>query len=493
MVESSQSRASQLAAIDHIVVLMLENRSFDHLLGFLYTESGNVSPSGQDFKGLRGDENNPGPDGQPVSVFRIEPSMPGAYLMPGADPGEGFVATNQQLFGTVVPPSSPVAPTNSGFVTNFAQKLESATAAGSPMVRGTAPHHIMGVFTPASLPILSTLARSYAVCDHWFASVPSQTMPNRAFAAAATSQGHMDDETKTFTCPSIFGLATTHGVTWRIYGYDQEPLTRLDFPDITDSDDAHFGLFNDFQAAAAEGTLAAYTFLEPSWPSTGNSQHPNYDVALGEQLIHDVYQSLRNGPRWNQTLLIITYDEHGGCYDHVAPPWGAAAPDDSIGEFGFKFDRYGIRVPGVIVSPLITPGVVYRAPAGGPPIDHTSILKTVERRWGLPALTRRDAVAPDLGGVLTLTAPRTDDALAGVSVPVSRSQTPSTTRPSRLQQIHAELVSRLPTPDDHGPSQPGLQTLPTNSDYADFIRNRTAAWKESRVARQRSSVVTEGP
>jgi phospholipase C len=125
----------------------------------------------------------------------------------------------------------------------------------------------------------------------------------------------------------------------------------------------------------------------------GNSQHPNYDVALGEQLIHDVYYALRNGPAWNQTVLIVTHDEHGGCYDHVSPPTGAVAPDSSAGEFGFDFTRYGVRVPAVLVSPLITAGTVFR-PSGTVPLDHTSILKTVETRWGLPPLTARGASTP---------------------------------------------------------------------------------------------------
>ena len=176
-------------------------------------------------------------------------------------------------------------------------------------------------------------------------------------------------------------------------------------------------MFSDFAAAAKGGTLPAFTFLEPSWSSTGNSQHPNYDVALGEQLIHDVYETLRGGPGWPQTLLVITYDEHGGCYDHVPPPSGATPPDNDAGEFGFDFTRFGVRVPTVLVSPLIAPGTVYRVPAGSTPLDHTSILKTVEQRWGLPSLTARDAAAPGFGDVLTLTAPRTDDVLAGVTVP----------------------------------------------------------------------------
>jgi phospholipase C len=204
---------------------------------------------------------------------------------------------------------------------------------------------------------------------------------------------------------------------------------------------SHFGLFKDFRAAAAAGTLPAFTFLEPSWASTGNSQHPNYDVALGEQLIHDVYEALRAGPGWNQTLLVLTYDEHGGCYDHVSPPWGATPPDNTAGEFGFAFDRFGARVPAVLVSPLTAPGTVYRVPAGSVPLDHTSILKTIEQRWSLPSLTARDAAAPGFGDVLTLTDPRTDDVLAGVTVPVSGSAGPSAGQVSHLEAIREELVS----------------------------------------------------
>jgi phospholipase C len=118
-----------------------------------------------------------------------------------------------------------------------------------------------------------------------------------------------------------------------------------------------------------------------------------------------VYYALRNGPAWDQTLLIVTYDEHGGRYDHVAPPSGAVPPDSCAGEFGFDFTRFGVRVPAVRVSPLIAPGTVFR-PSGTVPLDHTSILRTVETRWGLPALAARDAAAPDVGDVLTLAQPR---------------------------------------------------------------------------------------
>jgi phospholipase C len=467
----------QLGAIDHIVVLMLENRSFDHMLGYLYADRQNQSLAGQAFEGLTGQENNPDSSGTTVPVFQITSSTPNAYFMPGADPGEGYANTNEQLFGSVTAPAPPVA-TNLGFVTDYTTALaQDAQNPNRTVVAGTTAKDIMGVFPPAMLPVLAGLARGFAVCDHWHASVPTQTMPNRAFVSAATSQGHMDDLTKSFTCPSIFGAMTQHDVAWRIFGYDADPLTRLNFPDTTAAPNANFGLFTDFQAAASAGTLPSYSFLEPSWTSTGNSQHPNYDVALGEQLILAIYQALRQGPAWNSTLLIVTYDEHGGCYDHVAPPTTAVPPDASVGEFGFDFTRFGVRVPAVLVSPWISPGTVFRQPSGT--LDHTSILATVERRFGVPPLTARDRAAPDLGAALTETSPRSDDPLQGVSAPAASPGNPSVGLPSDLQQINAELVARLPAPGQPQ-AQGELSTLNTTDDYTSFIRRRTEAWKATK-------------
>ena len=334
-------------------------------------------------------------------------------LTPARDTRRPTASTTANIDG---PTSSGQAATCQGFVTDFAYTIgwESTDTAGDwNIVAGTTASDIMGCFTPQALPVISALAQGYAVCDAWFASVPTETMPNRAFAGCGTSQGHLDDHTKTFTSQSIFGLLGANGISWGIYGYDAEPLTANTFTDIAGASGGTIGKFTDFQSAAAAGTLPSYTFLEPSWTSTGNSQHPNYDVALGEQLIHDVYEALRSGPGWNQTLFILTYDEHGGCYDHVAPPWGATPPDDLAAEFsfGFAFNRFGARVPTVLISPLIAPGTVYRVPAGTVPLDHTSVLKTVEQRWSLPALTARDAAAPGFGDVLTLATARTDDVL----------------------------------------------------------------------------------
>jgi phospholipase C len=471
-----------LEQIQHVVVLMLENRSFDHMLGLLYRDRQNVSLAGQPFEGLTGHETNLDAHGTSVAAFAIDHTQPLAYFMPGADPGEGYQQTNMQLFGALSAPSAPVA-TNAGFVKDFDSTISWDKNNHRSVLAGTVAKNIMGMFPPAMLPVLSGLARGYAVCDHWFSSAPTETMPNRAFVCAATSQGHLDDKTKSFTAPSIFGLLGQHGLAWAIYGYDQEPLTRLDFPDTIAASDDHFGLFKDFQDAAQKGTLGAYTFLEPSWSSTGNSQHPNYDVALGEQLIHDVYYALRNGPGWNATLLIITYDEHGGCYDHVPPPQGAVTPDAAVGEFGFDFKRFGVRVPTVLVSPRIAQGTVLRAAAGKTPFDHTSILKTVETRWKLPALTARDKAAPDVGSIVTLATPRTDDPLEGVVVPVSKTASPHSDAdpPSHLQEIHADLVAALPVPDAKGVTQHVMPALKTGADYASYIRTRTAEWKASRA------------
>jgi phospholipase C len=477
------SNGNMLSSIEHVVVLMLENRSFDHMLGFLYADTGNKSPSGQDFEGLTGDESNPDSNGKPVQVFQITKSMKNAYFMPGSDPGEGYTATNSQLFGNVDAPTPPVA-TNQGFVTDFAYTLgwqKNNPSWAKQILPGTVANNIMGCYTPEMLPVISALARGYAVCDHWYSSAPTETFPNRAFANAATSQGHMDDHTKVYTVKCIFDRMTEQNVSWMIYGYDSPPLTQKDFPGTISAPASNFGLFKEFQASAAAGTLPAYTFLEPEWSASGNSQHPNYDVAKGEQLMHDVYYALRNGKAWNQTLLVITYDEHGGCYDHVPPPQGATPPDDSVGEYGFDFKRFGVRVPTILISPLIAPGTVFRVPDGSMPLDHTSTLKTLEKRWNLPSLTARDAAAPDFGDVLTLPKPRTDDPLKGVVVPKSKGKGPDPTQPSHIEQAHAELASQLPVKDGKGNARPSeTGQLRTSKDYKAYIRSRTAAWEAQR-------------
>ncbi|MGH3471391.1 MAG: alkaline phosphatase family protein [Nocardioidaceae bacterium] len=456
--------AAGLAAVDHVVLLMLENRSLDHMLGYLYQGSGNVSPAGDPFDGLTGNEACPDNGGTAVPVYPITPTTPHAYFMPGADPGEGYAATNDQCYQTTTPPAAGEVAPMTGFVTDYQAAIAANKARGWYVVPGTAPNWIMGCYTPEALPVLSALAAGYAVCDRWYCSAPTMTMPNRAFVSAGTSQGHMDDATKTFTVPSIFGSLTGASVPWKIYGYSSSPLTRLDFPDVTSAPATNFGVFADFQAQAAAGNLPGYAFLEPGWGSTGNSEHPNYDVALGEAMLLDTYRAVRDGPAWDSTLLIVTYDEHGGCYDHVPPPWGATPPDDSIGEFGFDFTRFGPRVPTVLVSPLIPAGTVHRVPDGSAPFDHTSVLATIEHRWNLNPLTRRDAAAPDVGGALTLATPRTDDPLAKVTAPTPPpTPTELAIQPSHLLQVQAELLAR-----QRGRLEE-LAGLVTSNDYQGYI------------------------
>jgi phospholipase C len=470
---------SLLQSIDHFVVVMLENRSFDHMLGFLYADQGNVSTAGQPFEGLSGNERNSDGKGGQVAVFKIQPTDPHAYLMPGADPGEGYLNTNYQLFGSEQQPNPLVAATNQGFVTNFASTLAWESKQSGRVIAGTAASQVMGMFTPQTLPILSGLASGYAVCDYWFGSIPTQTIPNRAFMAMATSQGIVQDASrKVYTAPSIYNLLTQHGQTWAIYSDSGASLTRGLVSDITSAPAAHFGQFADFQKAVKQGTLPAYAFLEPSWGSSGNNQHPPYNVALGEQFLHDVYYTLFGSPVWGSTLLIITYDEHGGCYDHVPPPENAVAPDNSVGELGFTFTRFGPRVPTVLVSPLIPAGTVFRA-LGPTPFDHTSILATVEKRFGLPSLTKRDAAAPDVGGVLTLQQPRRDDPLHGVAVPVSKATPVHAPGPTHLEQTVAESASLLPVSDTtDGGYHHEMPIFKSGAEAVDYARKRYQAFDE---------------
>jgi phospholipase C len=468
--------ANQLGQIQHIVQLMLENRALDHVLGFLYADTGNVSPQGAPFEGLTGAETNPDPNGAPVVVFPFPANRTHPYQMPGADPAEGFLNMNQQLFSTATPTPGQ-APANNGYIVSFKGAIAYDRAHGyTDTASDVQPDDIMGCYTPALLPILSGLAKGFAVCDSWFCSVPTETIPNRGFANAGTSQGHLGDNIKAYTCPSIFGRLSDKGLDWAIYGYVTAPLTRTDFPDTLHADASHFGLFSDFQKRAAAGTLPAYTFLEPNFSETGNSQHPNYDMSAGETLIHDVYTALRNGPGWASTLLIITYDESGGTYDHVPPPWGATPPGDgTVGELGFDFTRFGPRIPAVLVSPLIAAGTVYRG-AGGP-IDHTSVLKTIQERWGTVTLTARDAAAASLADVLTLTAPRTDDPLLDVTPPAPPSPGPHHQhKPSKLEKLHAQRVAALPIEGEHGVYEEAEPPLDDSDTIRGFINARMAAW-----------------
>src|SRR6478672_4657045 len=215
-----------LESIDHVILLMLENRSFDHLLGYLYPRSG-------DFDGLDGTESNRDLAGTEVSVHPITPEMENAYYYPLANPAEGFVATNEQLFSSATAPADGKA-ANDGFITSFARELANPAHPLDPKLIGAQPSSIMDMYSPETLPVLCGLAKGFAVCDRWFASVPTQTLPNRAFAVAGTSLGYTDNSAHglpAFNTPSVFGKLADAGQTWTIYGYSGRPLTSHDFPD----------------------------------------------------------------------------------------------------------------------------------------------------------------------------------------------------------------------------------------------------------------------
>ena len=486
-----------LDSIDYVILLMLENRSFDHMLGYLY-------PKRTDFDGLDGTESNRDTAGRAVSVFPVTPDKENAYYYPLANPAEGFTATNEQLFSSPVAPADGKA-TNDGFVTSFASELAHPAHPLDPKLVGADPSSIMGMYSPETLPVLSGLAKGFAVCDRWFASVPTQTFPNRAFAVAGTSLGYTDNSARgvpAFDTPSVFGRLADAGQTWKIYGYSGRPLTANDYPDTIKPGPGctvEAG-FEKFQSDAASGQLAALSYLEPEWAKYSrrkgahsndhnfqvqNDQHPVSNLAVGEKFIYDVYTALRgNRAVWEKSLLIITYDEHGGNYDHVAPDTGATPPDDIVGASGFDFTRFGVRVPAVIVSPLIPPGTVLRAPAESPPYDHTSIIATLRARFHLNALGKRDAVAPHLGPILTLPEPRTDDPLAGVTVPTAANPvlqpgSPSIGEaPSSFLEAKAIAAAQLPVADQpiENPEQT-VAALSTAAEQYAFIQDRLHAWE----------------
>jgi phospholipase C len=491
-----------LDSIDHVVLVMLENRSFDHMLGFLYPKSDN-------FDGLAGTESNADADGNEATVFGITPGMQNAYYFPLANPAEGYQATNDQLFSSDTPPASGAA-ANDGFVTSFANELQHPAHPLDPKLAGAEPASIMGMYAAETLPVLSGLAKGFAVCDGWFASVPTQTFPNRAFAVAGTSLGYTDNSARgipAFGTPSVFGKLDDAGQTWKIYGYSGDPLTAHDFPDTVQpgpNGEVVSG-FARFQSDAANGELAAFSYIEPEWAThprhhappgaagagdehnfhIQNDQHPISNLAVGEKLLYDIYQALRSdGPGWGKTLLIITHDEHGGNYDHVHPPTGAIPPDGAIGSSGFDFTRFGVRVPAVFVSPLIPGGTVLHAPTDGrPPFDHTSIIATLRARFGLGALGRRDAAAPDVGSILTLQTPRTDDPLATIEPPTAADpilqagSPPIGAAPSSFLEAKATAVAALPVPEEPiADPEAKVKTLSTAAEQYNFIQERLAAW-----------------
>jgi phospholipase C len=433
--------------IKHIVVLMMENRSFDNILGWLYTSEGNkpqrnIPPaSPPTFEGLVENKfwNSRYSPGSP-RVYATRGVKPPINKQPNPNPKEEYPSFLEQMFG--VPLGAWVAghrpklekPNMGGFLESYAQADHKS------------PERIMESFSPEQLPVISQLAKQFAVCDRWFGSLPSETLPNRSFLHAGTSFGRLNngdqiledhDPVPNFAFYSdrrtMFDVLSEHAISWTVYADMLEiappPLNVLNLrPSLTSMQFwsvgrkisfARVGYFADFEKAAKTGSLPAYSFIEPSFlPPLTSDQHPGpfCDMAAGDDLIYRTYQAVSQGPGWPHTLLVILYDEHGGCYDHVPPPATAVAPDDSKPQFpleGFSpFRQFGPRVPAVVVSPFIEPGTVFRAPQGQTEYDHTSVLSTV-RDWifrqGVPSAwltSARVKAAPTLWPVLTRDTPR---------------------------------------------------------------------------------------
>jgi phospholipase C len=432
--------------IKHVVVLMLENRSFDCMLGQLYQSSAA-------FDGLKGTESNIWHklDGsqQRVSVWNDPTLDAKAVCIPDPDPGELFTDIHMQIHGLNADGTANTgSPAMGGFVDNYMRQGATTPAAD--------PRAVMHYFTPDQVPVISQLARAFGVSDRWHASAPCQTWPNRFFAHTGTANGYVDNSPTHFPyeMETVFNRLSDAKQAWRIYFHDipqSATLTNL-WGGLFKSHFLNFG--TDFIRNAAAGTLPAYSFIEPRYFAdplfnhVPNDEHPPHNVAYGEQLIAAVYNAVRGGPGWKQTLLLITYDEHGGCYDHVPPP--AATPPDNKTPDGFNFGSFGVRVPAVIVSPYIPHGSVIRPP-GPTPFDHTSIIATLGKLFGFEPLTARDAAAPNLLDALqAFNAPPDNDGPSSVTAPAPPPAEQEVTRaaarpPNDLQKSLATAAVHLPT------------------------------------------------
>jgi phospholipase C len=347
--------------------------------------------TGYDVNGLDGSQSNPVDPAFPTQT-RVKVSADADFVL-AHDPGHQISDVNVQLFGRSS--NSPNAATNEGFIFSYGQQ---------PNVTPEISKAIMRCFGQTSLPVLTTLAQEFAVCDRWFSSVPGPTQPNRMFALAATSGGYVDNSVwNVYDMRTIFENVSAKGLTWRNY-YDDFSLSWLLNRLTTDEMKINFDSFKAFLNDAKEDRLPNFAFIEPKYTSmfgAANDQHPPHDVRNGEKLIATTYMAVKTSPAWERTLLLITWDEHGGTYDHE-PPVKAIPPDSHTSRF--PFNRYGVRVPAVLVSPFIKRQTVVKTE-----FDHTSIPATVKTVFGLSDfLTRRDAKANVFSDVPQLRLPRSD-------------------------------------------------------------------------------------
>jgi phospholipase C len=420
-----------LSALKHIVVLMMENRSFDHMLGFAKSANWPID-------GLTGNETNQDSAGGVAQVSN-NAGYAGDFT---PDPGHSGFDTLTQLYGD---PTTPVAnqPSMNGFVRSYEGKT------GNP---GDA-HRIMKCFSPQTLPVLTRLAQQFCVCDRWFSSVPGPTFPNRAFMHAATSIGRVDmgiDWRNLST--TIYERLAENKLDSVIYYHDSTMAST--FNGLAGKSDFFGSYVDDFLPACQDNDLPAYSFIEPRFANSagGNGQpafsasdqHPDHDVKEGEALIQTTFKAIWGNPKVrNSTLFVIVYDEHGGLYDHVPPPStvspdGKAWVNDGVStDPSFNFTRLGVRVPAVLISPYIPSGTIDRRV-----YDHTSIIATALKLL-LPNvananLTLRDKNANTFEDNLSLAQPRNDQIDLGAG---AKSQPP--TAAQLTQPINDHLKTQV--------------------------------------------------
>ena len=355
-----------LDQLKHIVVLMMENRSFDHMLGSLKA----VDPR---IDGISNQLSNPDTTGaqikaQPLADFQ-------GQLDP--DPDHHFPAVDLQIFGGAT--SAGRAANMQGFVKSYFNQ------------RGDVGHSqkIMYYFPQAKLPVLTKLALEFAVFNRWFASIPGPTICNRAFAHYGTSFGRVDMNPFDVIEPikSIYTRLINAKHTAKIYYYDTTSST-MEVVNLLQNQPQLFGTFKEFKSDCNKGLLPEYSFIEPNYndhdtdsgEEVANDQHPDHDVQAGEFLIAEVYMQIRKNPKlWPNTAVLVLYDEHGGIYDHVVPPtctpdkFSASANSTGTG-MEFKFDRLGVRVPAILISPWIPRNTVVDRV-----FDHASIPATLTK------------------------------------------------------------------------------------------------------------------
>jgi phospholipase C len=375
--------------LKHIVVVMMENRSFDHMLGALKSTNPRID-------GLTGSESNLDTTNEPARVLPQAKFQ--SQLDP--DPDHHFPAVHQQIFD-----GGPVTnPTMGGFVKSYWSQRRDVEHS----------RKIMYYFAPEKLPVLTTLALEYAVFNGWFSSIPGPTLCNRAFAHYGTSFGQVSMDIFYYHKKplSVYERLNNNGHSAKLYYFD-EASSSLEVVNLLQDQPKLFGTYKQFLEDCDKGQLPQYSFIEPNYKDhegqggelVASDQHPDHDVQHGEAFLAEVYNRIRSNPDlWKSTAILVVYDEHGGIFDHVRPPGctkdGFSATPEQTGVPGvsFNFDRLGVRVPAVLISPWIPKGTVIPGPyePGGQAFEHASIPRTITEFFvgDYPDATDREKAAP---------------------------------------------------------------------------------------------------